>query len=117
MRKNLDLNLKKIIIALEKAGKKGQKYFLDVAEDIDVPSRRAFSVNLSKIELLASKNNKAVFVVPGKILGTGVITKKVNIYAFSYSEVAAKKLANIGVKAKNLEELIAEKPKNVILVK
>jgi len=118
MRKDLDINIKKTIISLEKASKKTKKgYFKAVADDLNVPSRHRASVNLSKIDRLAKKNDKATFVVCGKLLGTGNITKKVSIYVYSYSDLAAKKLETMGITVKVMSELINDVPKNVILVK
>jgi len=117
MRKNLDTNVKEMIVALEKASKKNKKeYFRSVAKVLDTPSRHNPVINLSKLDRLA-KDEKAVFVVCGKLLGSGNITKKVEVYAYKCSDLAKKKLESVGSKVKTLNNLVADVPKNVILLK
>lgn len=118
MRKNLDVNLKEIIIALEKASKRSKKkYFKAIAKALDVPSRKNIVVNLSKLDKIAAKRENGVYVVCGKLLGGGNITKKVDVYAFKYSKLAAKKLEDAGMKIKTMRDLIKDTPRNVILLK
>ncbi|MFN3910117.1 MAG: hypothetical protein ACK4J0_02705 [Candidatus Anstonellaceae archaeon] len=57
-------------------------------------SRRAKKgVNLSKIEVIASKTKEdGIFVVPDKVLGAGKLTKPITICALGYSKSALEAL-------------------------
>src|SRR3989344_8994750 len=61
-----------------------------VADDLMVPTREKKLVNLFKIDLYAKDGD--VIVVPGKVLGTGDINRKVTVAAFSFSKSAADKI-------------------------
>jgi large subunit ribosomal protein L18e len=60
----------------------------------------------------------AVFV-PGKVLGTGSIEKKLNVGAFSFSASARSKIERAGGKALSVEEFVSKYPEGsgVALVK
>jgi len=51
-------------------------------------------VNLTKINRLTKEND--VIVVPGKVLGTGIILHKITLCSFSISNTAAKKILSGG---------------------
>lgn len=51
-----------------------------------------------------------VLVIPGKILGTGIIGHKVTVCAYSVSEGAAKKIISAGGKVISFEELAKKHP-------
>ncbi len=79
-----------------------------IATDLEKPSRRRRIVNLWKVEQLAKEGE--LIVVPGKLLGDGVLTKKVTVAAASYSAEALKKLAASGCTALSLRELVKAHP-------
>jgi len=66
-------------------------------------------VNVSRISRLA-KAGEAVFV-PGKVLGTGLIDKKVVIGAFSFSASARSKIEGAGGTALSVEQFVKKYPK------
>lgn len=81
----------------------------DVAKRLSKPSRIRPEVNVSRLQRYA--NNGEYIVVPGKLLGAGIIDKKVNVAAFSFSNVAREKIEKSGGKCLSIEEMMKEKPK------
>ena len=65
-----------------------------IAIELEKPSRNKRVVNLYKLE----KNCKdgETIIVPGKVLGTGMLTKKLNVVAFQYSNEALEKINKVG---------------------
>ncbi|MCE4607784.1 MAG: 50S ribosomal protein L18e [Caldisphaeraceae archaeon] len=78
------------------------------AEVLSRPSRRRVAVNLNKINRFARDGD--VILVPGKILGNGVLTKKVTLVAFSFSQTAIEKIRSAGSTYKTIEDEIRENP-------
>ncbi len=79
-----------------------------LAYDLQRPTRNRREVNLSRINRVTQENE--VIVVPGKVLGSGVLEHKVTISAFQFSESAREKLQSTGSKIIPLGELIKENP-------
>jgi len=98
-----NLNLRRLIRKLEKTKRPIFRY---VAELLAKPTRRrkAFVVDLEKIDRLA-KDGETI-IIPGKVLGSGNLNKKVRVVAFRFSESARKKLEKAGVEVYNLEEFV-----------
>lgn len=88
-----------------------------ISDSLCAPRRGSASVNLSKIDVLASEGE--VVAVPGKVLGFGNLTKKVDVAALSFSQSAREKIAQAGGKALTLEALVEVNPrgKNVKILK
>ncbi len=106
--------LVKLIASLKKESKPLWK---KVAYELSRPRRQRTEVNLSKIEDYA--NNETTVLVPGKVLGSGAISKKVKIAAFSFSESAKKLIANAGGHVMSIEELHKSNPqgKDIMILK
>jgi large subunit ribosomal protein L18e len=66
-----------------------------LAELLNVSSRTNISVNLAKLEKLKNVVNDSIVVVPGKILGVGILNKNINIYAYSFSKTAKDKVKSL----------------------
>jgi large subunit ribosomal protein L18e len=81
----------------------------DIADRLLKPRSQWAEVNVSKIERFASEND--VIIVPGKLLGAGVISKKVSVAAFNCSDTAKDKIASAGGKSMSIEELLESNPK------
>jgi large subunit ribosomal protein L18e len=81
----------------------------DVADRLMKPRQNWAEVNLSRIERFASERD--VIIVPGKLLGAGVISKKVTVAAFKCSEAAREKIARAGGRSISIEELLMDNPK------
>ena len=68
----------------------GVNIWRDIATRIEASSSKYAEVNLSKINRYA--NNGETILVPGKVLGSGIIEASVKVAALNFSESAAKKL-------------------------
>ena len=79
-----------------------------IASDLEGPARNQRVVNVYKIEQYAKPNETVL--VPGKVLGTGELNKKVTVAAYSFSEEAKKKISGKGV-AMSISELVEKNPK------
>ncbi|MGC8663771.1 MAG: 50S ribosomal protein L18e [Thermoplasmata archaeon] len=81
----------------------------DIAERLEKPLRVWPEVNLSKIERYADDSN--IVLVPGKVLGAGIISKKITVSAFKFSSEAREKIESAGGRVLTIKELMAINPK------
>ena len=79
-----------------------------VALDLEKPTRQRRIVNLSKISRYTKENE--IIVVPGKVLGSGMLNHKLTISAYQFSDQAKDKIEKAGAKIITLLELSKEKP-------
>ncbi|WP_054854038.1 50S ribosomal protein L18e [Vulcanisaeta distributa] len=76
-----------------------------VADLLEKPTRRRVEVNVGKINRFA--NDGDVVVVPGKVLGYGVLSKRVTIAAWSFSKGALEVIKRSGgAEAITIPELV-----------
>jgi large subunit ribosomal protein L18e len=59
---------------------------------------------------LANMGDVSAVFVPGKVLGSGIIEKKLNVGAFSFSASARSKIEAAGGKAFTVEEFVKKYP-------
>src|SRR3989344_334775 len=80
----------KLVETINAARKNSAWTKLRVARYLSASTRMMPEVNLTKLE----KHSEAgdIVVVPGKVLGSGSISKKITVYAFKFSEQAIEKL-------------------------
>lgn len=98
------------VVMLERAGKKNQApIWLVASRRLGGPAAMKVQVNVGKLSRLAQSND-AMFV-PGKVLGTGVVDKKIVIGAFSFSASAKGKIEASGGEALGVDEFIRKYPK------
>lgn len=97
--------LLRLILELRKANKGIWK---KAAEELSRPTRRRREVNVSKINKYAKEGSTVL--VPGKVLGSGFITKKVTVAAFNFSGTAKSLIEKGGGRAIGIAELMAENP-------
>ncbi len=95
--------LSNLIIELSILGTKS-KAWKRIASDLKRPTRIQRKVNIDCIEKYAK--DKLTVVIPGKVLGIGNLTKKVDVVAYSFSETAITKITNAGGKAIFLSKYI-----------
>jgi len=81
----------------------------DIAERLEKPLRNRPEVTLNRISMYIQEKETAL--VPGKVLSTGKLTKKVPIAAWSFSEKAHEKIKKAGGKPLTIEELMKHNPK------
>jgi large subunit ribosomal protein L18e len=109
--------LRNTIILLERKARSGQVgLWKDAARYLASGAANWPEVNVARLSRISGAS--AVFV-PGKVLGTGVLEKKLNVGAFSFSASAKAKIERAGGKALTVEEFVEKYPEGsgVALVK
>lgn len=102
--------LRRTTVMLEREGKKQKApIWGDASEFLSNPAGLRVEVNIGRLSRIA-KQNEAVFV-PGKVLGTGVVDKKLVVGAYSFSASARSKLESAGGSALSVEEFVKKYPK------
>jgi large subunit ribosomal protein L18e len=97
-------------VMLERAAKDQKAAVWQAASQLlSGPSKNRVEVNLGRLSRL-TKPGEAVFV-PGKVLGTGLIDKKVVVGAFSFSASARSKIEASGGSALSVEQFLKKYPK------
>ncbi len=88
-----------------------------IAGELSRPRRSRVEVNVSRLDVHTKDN--ATVVIPGKVLGSGNLSKKLTVAAFSFSENARKIINDAGGKAISIEELCRSNPegKGVLVIK
>ena len=103
-----NLQTRELISDLKKAGQ-NVALWKRVAYELERPTRNLCNVNLFKLNKVLRDGEVAL--IPGKVLGTGNIDKKIEIADFAFSESALKKISAKGGKSYSLEELLKKNPK------
>ena len=99
-------NLSKLIQELKDLSRKEKvNIWRAIAKILEKPTRKRIDVNIDKINRLV-KDNETI-IVPGKVLGSGILTKKVTIAAYQFSEQAKSKIKN----HLTIEKLTEKNPK------
>ena len=81
----------------------------DIALRLEKPLRNWPEVNLDRISKYVGEKETAL--IPGKVLSTGTLTKKVSIAAWSFSDNAQEKIKKAGGQFISIEELLKNNPK------
>ncbi len=109
--------LKQLIIELKKKAYSGNAMLWKrIAADLEKPSRRRRVVNLSRISRYT--NSGEIIIVPGKVLSSGELDKKITIAAWQFSKDAFDKISKANSKAMTIPELMQSNPdgKNVRII-
>ncbi len=109
--------LRSAIILLERKGRSGKSAIWTEAARLLASGRVTWpEVNIARLARIGGAS--AVFV-PGKVLGTGNLERKLNVGAFSFSASARSKIEQAGGKALTVEEFVKKYPEGsgVALVK
>jgi len=97
-------------VMLERAGKEQKApIWKAAAELLARPGGTRVEVNLGRVSRMV-EDGQAVFI-PGKVLGTGVVDKKLVVGAFSFSANARSKLEAAGGSALSVEKFLSKYPK------
>lgn len=80
----------------------------EVASRLESPRRNHAEVNVSKIERYAAEDEAVV--VPGKVLGGGVLSKEVVVAAFDFSSSARNKILDADGEPVLIEEFVEQNP-------
>ena len=107
------LENKRLLTLITELKKADKDIWKRVAYELSKPTRRRPEVNLSKLEEYGLEGE--TILVPGKVLGSGYLTKKVNVAAFAYTESAKMLIAKSGGKMMGIADLMKANPegKNV----
>jgi len=81
----------------------------DIALRLEGPMCNWAEVNVGKINRYADE--KDLLIVPGKLLGSGEIAKKVTVAAYRFSGQAREKITKAGGQNMSIEEFVAKYPK------
>ncbi len=90
------------------ASSDGVGVWREVASRLESPRRNHAEVNISEIERYASEEEE--IVVPGKVLGGGVLSKEVTVAAVDFSSSAREKIDRANGDTYLLEEYLEENP-------
>lgn len=102
--------LKKLIQELKKESNSQKAgIWMRIADDLEKPTRKRRVVNVSRLNR-ATKANETV-IVPGKVLGTGVLEHGVIIAAYSFSQTAKKTIEHAKGKCISIQDLLKQNPK------
>jgi len=88
-----------------------------LSKEMSVSNRNRTSVNLSHINRITKSGEEVV--IPGKVLGAGELSHKLNIAAENFSSSAREKIIAAGGQCLSFEEIITKNPKgtNIRLLK
>lgn len=109
--------LREQAVMLERKGRKEELPIWKVAaENLAAPKSTETVVNLNRLSRIG--DGKSPMLVPGKVLGTGALDRKLVVGAFSFSASARRKIESAGGHALGIEEFVKKYPqgKGVILV-
>ncbi|RLI93565.1 MAG: 50S ribosomal protein L18e [Candidatus Altiarchaeales archaeon] len=105
-----DINRLKLIAELKKAARENNApVWNKIAEELSRSRRNRRCVNVWKINKYTKKGD--LVIVPGKVLGDGILEHKVEVAAFKFTDNARRKIEDIGGRTVSIKELIGRNPK------
>tara|TARA_B100000315_G_C14311484_1_gene466577 strand:+ start:276 stop:635 length:360 start_codon:yes stop_codon:yes gene_type:complete len=103
-----NLQLRNLVKELrDLSSKQNVKIWDRIANDLEKATRQRRIVNLSRINRFVKENES--IIVPGKVLGSGVLDHKVTVAAFNFSKSAVEKISKVGA-CLTIKELIEKNP-------
>jgi large subunit ribosomal protein L18e len=97
-------------VMLERAGRKQKApIWTEASSLLSNPTSIKVEVNLGRISRIA-EDGEAIFV-PGKVLGTGIMERKLTVGAFAFSAGAKSKIEASGGSALTIGEFLKKYPK------
>ncbi|MDD5171654.1 MAG: 50S ribosomal protein L18e [Candidatus ainarchaeum sp.] len=97
-----------LLSLIETLNRTEKPFWKKVAYELSRPRRQRAEVNLSKLD--AYSGEEGTVIVPGKVLASGSVSKKVNVAAFAFSERAKQLISAAGGKAMTIESLHKSNP-------
>lgn len=108
--KKTNPRLTSLITTLKDASRTGEvKIWRDIANRLEASTSAHAEVNISKINRYAADGE--TIIVPGKVLGSGMLNQSVRVAALNFSESAVSKIAKAQGTCMSIEELLADNPK------
>ena len=96
-----------------RSGSKNPKKLSYLIKLATKPKRQRPSVNIYKIDRICKENES--IIIPGKVLGGGSMTKKVNICAIDFTDSAMHKLKESHCGVLSLEDALNDKNSRIII--
>ncbi len=107
--KTTDEMRQQLIIKLKRQSRNpGGRIWRDLYEDLQTPRRSRTTINVGDLQQHHTRGQ--ILVVPGKVLGDGVIETKLNVAAVDFSVQARAKIEDKGGKCLTIEELMEQNP-------
>lgn len=101
---------RRLIKLLRKASRSNNSdIWRSLSDSLCAPARQSVSINLGKIDKLTEEGE--FVAVPGKVLGFGSLSKKVDVAALSFSQAAREKIVQSGGRAVTLDVLVNLNPR------
>jgi len=101
-----NIHKRKLIRQLEKLSDKTDKAIWEkVSEILSRPRRKRVAVNIGKINRLA--NDGEIIIVPGRVLGGGLLEKKLVVIAEGFSKTAWQKILDNGGKPYTFYDVVS----------
>lgn len=108
--------LKSLIIELmEKGEKEKVPLWTAIAKALNKPRKNQAKVNIYKIEKYAEKGQ--TIVVPGTVLGQGILTKPVKVFALKFSASARKAILSVKGSCMDISEITKIERKGVKIMR
>lgn len=85
-----------------------------LADDLEVPTRQRRVVNISSLARFTKPNE--VIVVPGKVLGSGILPHALTVAALSFSEGAKQRITEAKGKTLSISEVLKHKAKDIKII-
>ena len=112
--KSTNPNYVSLIRLLEKKSRENDAaIWMDVAERLSQPKSKRVTANVSKINRHTKENEEVV--VPGKVLGSGMMNHPVTVAALDFSDEAQSKIISAKGKCLTLLEVLEANPKGANL--
>jgi large subunit ribosomal protein L18e len=80
-----------------------------IANDLEMPTRKRRVVNLSRLNRFTKADETVI--VPGKVLGSGILAHNLTIAAFAFSDGARERITQAKGKCLTIPELLKQNPK------
>jgi len=107
--KKTNPRLSSLIATLKTASRENEaRIWREIARRLESPTRNYAEVNISKINRYAGDGE--TIIVPGKVLGSGMLDRRVTVAALTFSESARRKIAGAEGVCLSIEELVADNP-------
>jgi large subunit ribosomal protein L18e len=108
--KKTNIRLIQLIEDLKRYAREHQvNIWKEIGRRLEAPSKNYAQVNLSRINRYTTLND--VIVVPGKVLGAGVLDHPVTVAAVNFTDLAQRKINGTGGAVMTIEELLETLPK------
>ena len=105
-----NVQLQGLIQLLKKqASEQKAKIWKRVAVDLEKPTRQKRVVNISRINRCA-KDGETI-IVPGKVLGSGILDHKVDVVAWDFSKGAIEKIRQAKGSCISIPDMLSKNPK------